>query len=44
MEKYEILQTVLLNKFILTIIVLMILLALSTIPGVPTTWTPGDPL
>lgn len=37
MEKYDVLESILLNKFVLTVFVLMIMLALSTIPGMPTT-------
>lgn len=46
MNKYA-LESVLLNKFVLTILVLMILLAFTTITGIPTvnTTSPGlDPL
>ena len=33
--KYDVLNTILLNRFALTIMVLLILLALTTIPGMP---------
>ncbi len=42
MQKNEILTSILLNKYMITVFVLVMLLALTTIPGMPT--LSNDPL
>ena len=43
MEKIDYVNAFLLNKYAFTIFLLMVLLALSTIPGAPTTNPLSDP-
>ena len=44
MEKMEIMNSILLNKFVLMVLVMMILMALTIIPGAPTVAPFPDPL